>query len=347
MTEAVDGRTIDDVLTRIRRPSRPCPGSWRPGAPSSPPTSARRGRPRPSRPPRSRTLAGWRPGTSSSPTSTSTRSRPTSRATRGIGAPALAPRLRTLPDPAAAAPGAARHQRPHQLRPAAGPARRHQRRGLHRPVLLDRRRRDHERIDGVLAARVAAEDDELSAQSAKSVLDRVLTPLNRAASTRFLREAAHEGVAQHHGAPAGARRRPGGVCRPARRSGGAECRSHRRPARAGQVLLRLASRVFGWCCPRRAESTCAVPRARWLRWTRPRPVRTGTPSRRGVALQASGARATNTPTGAAPSNHLIVRRAPLSFIYHPWDADTRDRPARCTGPWPQRLVIPSDAEERP
>jgi len=57
------------------------------------------------------------------------------------------------------------------------------------PVLLDRRRRDHERIDGVLAARVAAEDDELSAQSAKSVLDRVLTPLNRAASTRFLREA--------------------------------------------------------------------------------------------------------------------------------------------------------------
>jgi hypothetical protein len=57
------------------------------------------------------------------------------------------------------------------------------------PVLLDRRRRDHERIDGVLAARVAAEDDELSAQSAKTLLDRVLTPLNRAASTRFLREA--------------------------------------------------------------------------------------------------------------------------------------------------------------
>jgi hypothetical protein len=57
------------------------------------------------------------------------------------------------------------------------------------PVLMGRRRRDHERIDAVLSGRVAAEDDELSAQSAKSALDRVLTPLNRAASTRFLREA--------------------------------------------------------------------------------------------------------------------------------------------------------------
>jgi hypothetical protein len=57
------------------------------------------------------------------------------------------------------------------------------------PVLLARRRRDHERIDAVLSGRVAAEDDELSALSAKSALDRVLTPLNRAASSRFLREA--------------------------------------------------------------------------------------------------------------------------------------------------------------
>src|SRR5690349_3328326 len=57
------------------------------------------------------------------------------------------------------------------------------------PVLLERRRRDHERIDRVLAGRVAAEDDELSAQSAKRTVDRLLTPLNRRASTRFLREA--------------------------------------------------------------------------------------------------------------------------------------------------------------
>ncbi|HWD81789.1 MAG TPA: DUF5995 family protein [Kribbella sp.] len=54
--------------------------------------------------------------------------------------------------------------------------------------LMDRRRRDHERIDGVLAERVRAEDDELAASSAKSLLDRVLTPLNRLSSQRFLRE---------------------------------------------------------------------------------------------------------------------------------------------------------------
>jgi hypothetical protein len=55
--------------------------------------------------------------------------------------------------------------------------------------LMDRRRRDHERIDGVLAGRVAAEDDELAARSARSLLDRALQPLNRVASKRFLREA--------------------------------------------------------------------------------------------------------------------------------------------------------------
>src|SRR6266508_5483836 len=47
------------------------------------------------------------------------------------------------------------------------------------PWVLDRRRRDHERIDGVLSERVGSEDDELSAGGAKSLLDTVLTPLNR------------------------------------------------------------------------------------------------------------------------------------------------------------------------
>jgi hypothetical protein len=56
------------------------------------------------------------------------------------------------------------------------------------PVLMDRRRRDHERIDGVLASRVGAEDDQLSASGAKNLLDRLLTPLNRLSSQRFLRE---------------------------------------------------------------------------------------------------------------------------------------------------------------
>jgi hypothetical protein len=55
------------------------------------------------------------------------------------------------------------------------------------PVLIDRRRRDHERIDGVLSSRVSAEDTALG--DTRTLLDRVLTPLNRQGSRRFLREA--------------------------------------------------------------------------------------------------------------------------------------------------------------
>jgi len=57
------------------------------------------------------------------------------------------------------------------------------------PALLASRARDHERIDRVLSGRVAAEDAELASQKPKSLVDRLLTPLNRSASTRFLREA--------------------------------------------------------------------------------------------------------------------------------------------------------------
>lgn len=57
------------------------------------------------------------------------------------------------------------------------------------PSLIERRSRDHERIDAVLAGRVAAEDNELGSHSVVSLLDRALTPLNRLASKRFLREA--------------------------------------------------------------------------------------------------------------------------------------------------------------
>ncbi|MDQ1741170.1 MAG: hypothetical protein QOE53_2822 [Pseudonocardiales bacterium] len=53
--------------------------------------------------------------------------------------------------------------------------------------LLDRRRRDHERIDAVLASRVKAEDAEIEGR--RKLLDRALTPANRLASKRFLREA--------------------------------------------------------------------------------------------------------------------------------------------------------------
>ena len=58
------------------------------------------------------------------------------------------------------------------------------------PALLARREADHKAIDTVLASRVAAEDDELTAMSGPgTVLDRLLRPFNRLGTQRFLREA--------------------------------------------------------------------------------------------------------------------------------------------------------------
>lgn len=62
------------------------------------------------------------------------------------------------------------------------------------PALMARRRRDHERIDTLLASRVSAEDallegaEKARGQRARSLIDRALTPLNRRATGRFLAE---------------------------------------------------------------------------------------------------------------------------------------------------------------
>jgi uncharacterized protein DUF5995 len=56
--------------------------------------------------------------------------------------------------------------------------------------LIARMAADHQAIDGVLAARVAAEDDELTRLSGTPpLLDRLLKPFNRLGTQRFLREA--------------------------------------------------------------------------------------------------------------------------------------------------------------
>lgn len=57
-------------------------------------------------------------------------------------------------------------------------------------VLLERRRRDHERVDRILASRVTAEDIAIGGR--RTALDRLLQPLNRLSSRRFLREARHK-----------------------------------------------------------------------------------------------------------------------------------------------------------
>jgi hypothetical protein len=113
--------------------------------------------------------------------------------------------------------------------------------------LMDRRRRDHERIDGVLAGRVAAEDTELALTGARSLLDRILTPLNRLASQRFLREARQK--VWHNTAELQRARLEGSYDQ---RLAELEVLSAAKVAdllRPGQVLLRLAVTGFGVTLP--------------------------------------------------------------------------------------------------
>jgi hypothetical protein len=115
------------------------------------------------------------------------------------------------------------------------------------PGLMDRRRRDHERIDGVLAERVGAEDDALG--GARSVVDRVLTPLNRLASQRFLRESRQK---VWHNTAELQRARLEGPTPYATRLAELELLSAAKIAdllRPGQVLLRLAITGFGVTLP--------------------------------------------------------------------------------------------------
>jgi Family of unknown function (DUF5995) len=114
--------------------------------------------------------------------------------------------------------------------------------------LMARRRRDHERIDAVLAGRVAAEDTELAVHG-RTLTDRVLQPLNRLSSKRFLRESRTKvwlntvslQAARQHGPAAYAER-----------LGELEVLSAARIAdllAPGQVLLRLAVAGFGVVLP--------------------------------------------------------------------------------------------------
>ena len=115
-------------------------------------------------------------------------------------------------------------------------------------VLMAIRRRDHERIDSVLSGRVAAEDAELAAHGL-SWADRVLQPLNRLASKRFLRESR---MKVWHNTLELQLARLAGPDAYAVRLGELEVLSAARIAdllAPGQVLLRLAVAGFGVTLP--------------------------------------------------------------------------------------------------
>lgn len=116
-------------------------------------------------------------------------------------------------------------------------------------LLMDRRRRDHERIDQVLAARVSAEDRELTASGGSTLLDKVLTPLNRLGSKRFLREARHK---VWHNTLELQASRAAGPDEYAARLAELELLSAAKIAdllQPGQVILRLAIAGFGVTLP--------------------------------------------------------------------------------------------------
>jgi hypothetical protein len=114
------------------------------------------------------------------------------------------------------------------------------------PMLLRRRRADHERIDQILASRVGAEDLELAkveGPGQRTLLDRLLVPFNQAGTRRFLAEARRK-VWRNAALLSQARRRD---ALPARLDElETLCSQRVRDLRApGQVLLRLARKGFG------------------------------------------------------------------------------------------------------
>ena len=114
-------------------------------------------------------------------------------------------------------------------------------------AVLARRAADHRHVDDVLLDRVAAGDDELTAQGSQGLLDRLLRPFNRAGTNRFLAEARAKVWHNATVLDAARRSRDGGdryepVLADLERLCAARIAELVAP---GQVLLKLARRGFG------------------------------------------------------------------------------------------------------
>ncbi len=117
------------------------------------------------------------------------------------------------------------------------------------PAVLAMRASDHRHIDDVLLNRVGAEDDELSAVSRLTLLDRLLRPLNRLATGRLLTEA-REKVWRNTLALDQARRVSPGAYGALLAELEQLCAARLAELAApGQVLLKLTRRGFGVVLP--------------------------------------------------------------------------------------------------
>ena len=117
------------------------------------------------------------------------------------------------------------------------------------PDVRARRAADHRHVDDVLLARVGAEDVELNAVSRVSLLDRLLGPVNRAATRRLLAEARVK-VWRNAVALDRARRDSPGRYATVLAELESLCAARLADLTApGQVLLKLARRGFGVVLP--------------------------------------------------------------------------------------------------
>ncbi|MEA2502850.1 MAG: hypothetical protein QOD01_2961 [Actinomycetota bacterium] len=132
------------------------------------------------------------------------------------------------------------------------------------PEVMARRFADHRHVDEVLVVRVGTEDREIAAAERpgdRSLADRLLVPLNRAGSKRFLKEARRKVYDNAHQLSLARRRGPEALA--ARVSQLEElCRLRVADLRApGQVLLKLTLRGFGVLLPDDPTSPAGGPRS--------------------------------------------------------------------------------------
>ncbi len=120
------------------------------------------------------------------------------------------------------------------------------------PEVMRRRIADHEHMDAVLAGRVASEDREIKAAERpgdRTLADRLLVPVNRAGTRRFLKEA--RAKVFHNAGELSRARRAGPDVFAARLAQLEDlCRARVADLRApGLVLLKLTLRGFGVVLP--------------------------------------------------------------------------------------------------
>jgi hypothetical protein len=113
-------------------------------------------------------------------------------------------------------------------------------------ALVARREADHRAIDGVLASRVAAEDAELASLSGPApLLYRVLAPLNRLGTQRFLREARQKVWANATALSRARRQGPDAYHRVLAQLEELSAAKVTQLQAPGQVILKLAATGFG------------------------------------------------------------------------------------------------------